>query len=95
MQTYCDICDQNALDTTAGICDDCWLESAQPGGVHADYRYRVDGDEVETCTLAEFVAVNEEITAEEIRALAWLRPGESYPFGGGAGPLITVTRMED
>lgn len=35
-QTYCDICDRDAVGTWMGVCADCWQESLEPGAPNAD-----------------------------------------------------------
>lgn len=53
-----------------------------------------DGEVVQ-CTLAEFLAANEEgIGDDERECVKALQPGEQLTLGGGAAPLVIVTRVD-
>jgi hypothetical protein len=56
------------------------------------YEITVD-DDVTRCTLAEFLAVNEDLCAEERDAVAALTVGATYQGGGGAGAEWSARRV--
>ena len=56
------------------------------------YEITVDGD-VTRCTLAEFLAVNEDLCAEEREAVVALAVGATYQGGGGAGVEWSARRV--
>lgn len=56
---------------------------------------RVAGLESEPteCTMREFCTLNEDLDGQDLDALIALHPGGSVEYGGGAAPLVTVTRV--
>lgn len=56
---------------------------------------RVAGLEAEptTCTMRDFAAVNVDLSDASLDAVIALHAGDSLTFGGGAAPLVTVTRL--
>ncbi len=58
-------------------------------------RYLIDNDPDSLSTLAEFIDANETLDADEVAAIAALKPGETYSAGGGAGAEWTITRLPD
>jgi len=55
-------------------------------------RYVLSDDPKGAFTLAEFLAVNEDLDPEEVDAIRALEPGQSYTGGGGAAAEWTITR---
>lgn len=53
-----------------------------------------EGDQPERTTLTEFLADNEGADARLCESVSTLAPGESMTYGGGAAPLVTITRAE-
>lgn len=50
-------------------------------------------DDEEPCTLAEFLAVNEDLDPVDVCAIEALGPDESLVLGGGAAAEATITRV--
>ena len=57
------------------------------------YQIEIDGEVVDTCTLAAFVASNETLSPEEIDALDALPVGATYGAGGGAAVEWSARRV--
>ena len=79
-------------------CDECALfrndiEAEAAFDASRSVRVDHDGDEISECTFAELFATNPDTWpgfAADVRALLLMEP---VRFGGGAMPLVTITRI--
>jgi len=53
-----------------------------------------EGDAPARCTLTEMLDANAD-DPDVCEAARSLKPGESVTFGGGAAPLVTLSRLEE